>query len=186
MFYNWLCRGWLTPCACGLPCTRPILFFSQESFWTTFLVISAGFLAIQGRRKTFFRYSSPSGIRSAENAKNVTLIPPASLLVLRYLRDPWYFREPVSQKRNIRSSVVPRNDYHPVQHPGENFLLFPHHHSRIPSTEYRLPNTELRIPFSPNPRLRLSHLRAIMRSTFGLTHPHQDDKLIFLSPYPTS
>ena len=123
-------------------------------------------------------------IRSAENAEKVTLIQPASLLVLPFLRDPWYFREPVSQKRNIRSSVVPRNDYHPVQQPGENFLLFPNHHSRIPSTEYRLPNTELRIPFSPNPRLRLSHLRAIMRSTFGLTHPHQDDKLIFLSPYP--
>jgi hypothetical protein len=33
--------------------------------------------------------------------------------------------------------------------------------------------------------LRLSPMRAIILSTFGLDHPHQDDKLIYLNHYPT-
>jgi hypothetical protein len=91
-------------------------------------VIPAGPLVIQIRKKGFFQCSS-SCIRSAENAKKVTLIPisPGYLLSILF---------------SLLSSLL-------------------------------------------NPRLRLSHLRAIMRSMFGLTHPYQDDKLIFLSPYPT-
>jgi hypothetical protein len=48
-----------------------------------------GFLDAQGRKKAFLRYPSPSRIRSAENAKKVTFIPPARPAGLQQFSCPW-------------------------------------------------------------------------------------------------
>jgi hypothetical protein len=140
------------------------------------------------RRGPNLPFGSP--IRSAKNLNLVTLIQLACPMFLmgypegaassRVFRKPPFFTYrrrlivpplfrgtiiPFSRSQSSsRSSVVPRNDY----------LLVP----------CSIINQQSTIKNPQSTCLRLPYMRAIIHSTFSLTHPRQDEKLNFLSPYP--